>query len=159
MCGAPHQRVHLVHLVHAVRRVRDDLLREHVERVAGIERLLHLACGHAPGGRGAAEQVAAVLGEDDAFRDAAHLVRRTADALQPRRDGRRRLDLDHQVHRAHVDAELERGGGDDGGQRAALEPILHLLALVARDRSMVRERHLAAGQVVQRSREPLGQPA
>src|SRR5256712_344652 len=48
-CGAPHQRVHLVHLVHAVRRVRDDLLGEHVERVAGIERLLHLACGHAPG--------------------------------------------------------------------------------------------------------------
>ena len=54
-------------------------------------------------------------------------------ALQAGGDGRRSLDLDHEVYRAHVDPELERGSGDDGGERAALEPILHLLALVARD--------------------------
>ena len=130
---APHQLIHLVGLVHAVRRVRDDLLGEHVERVAGIERLLHLTRGHSPSGRRGAEQVTAVLGKDDAFGDAAHLVCRAADPLQAGGDGRRSLDLDHEVYRAHVDPELERGSGDDGAERAALEPILHLLALVARD--------------------------
>ena len=147
--------VDLVDLVHAVRGVGDDLLGEHVQGVARIERLLDLPGAHSPRGRGAAEQVAAVLGEHHPFWHAAHLVRGAPDALQTRRDRRRSLDLHDQVHRAHVDAELQRGRGDDRRQSPPLEPILHLLALVARDRPVVGERHLRAGKLVERAREPL----
>jgi len=73
------------------------------------------------------------------------------DPLQARRDRRRRLDLHHQIDGPHVDPELERGGGDDGGQGAALEPVLHLLPLVARHRAVVGERHLGPGQLVERA--------
>ncbi len=59
-----------------------------------------------------------MLGEDDAARDRADLVPGPADALQAGGDRRRRLDLHDQVDRAHVDAELEAGGGDHGRQLA-----------------------------------------
>ncbi len=154
----PDHRVDVVHLVHAVRGVRDDLLRQHVERIARVERLFHLAGGHAPGRRRAAEQVAPVLGEDHPLGDAADLMASPADPLQPGRDRRRGLDLHHQVHRSHVDPQLERGGRHDRRQVAALEPVLHLLALVARHRAVVGERHLGARQLVERARQPLREP-
>ena len=99
-----------------------------------------------------------MLGEDHAARNSAHLVRSAPDALQARRDRRRRLDLDHQIHRAHVDAQFEGAGGDDGRQEAALQAVFHLLPLLARDAPVVRRRDLAAGQIVERAREPLGEP-
>jgi hypothetical protein len=61
-----------------------------------------------------------VLGEDHARGDRADLVAGAADALQPAGHRRRRLDLDDQVDRAHVDAELEAGGGDHAGSRPDL---------------------------------------
>jgi hypothetical protein len=42
-----------------------------------------------------------------------------ADALQQAGDALRRADLHHLVHRAPVDAEVERGGGDHGAQPPA----------------------------------------
>ena len=59
------------------------------------------------------EQVGAELGEDPALRGLADAVAGAADALQAARDRLRRLDLEHEVDGAHVDAELERGGGDE----------------------------------------------
>ena len=41
-----------------------------------------------------------------------------ADPLQPGRDARRRLDLDDEVDRAHVDAQLQAGRGHDARQHA-----------------------------------------
>ncbi len=67
----------------------------------------------------ALEQVAAELGEDP---PAAHLVDAVPgapDALQSARDGLGRLDLKDEIDGAHVDAELERAGGDEAGQLAA----------------------------------------
>jgi hypothetical protein len=51
------------------------------------------------------------LGKIDPLLGCAHLVPGATDALQPEADRTRRLDLDHQVDRAHVDAELERARG------------------------------------------------
>ena len=66
------------------------------------------------------EQVAAVLREDAApLLSLAHAVPGAADALQAARDRARRLDQEHEVDRAHVDAELERAGRDDAAQLAA----------------------------------------
>ena len=67
----------------------------------------------------------------------ADLVAGAADALQPGGHRRRRLDLDDEVDGAHVDAELEAGRRDDGGQAARLERLLDLRALLARDRAVV----------------------
>ena len=89
-------------------RHRDDLLGEDVERVARDPGLLDLALVHAPGDDRDFEEVAAVLREDHALARGADLVAGTADALQPAGDDCRALDLDDEVDRAHVDAELER---------------------------------------------------
>ena len=64
---------------------RDDLLREHVERVARHDRLLDQALAHALGDDRALEQVGAELREDAALGDLADVVAGAADALQARR--------------------------------------------------------------------------
>ena len=55
---------------------------------------------------------------------ASDLVAGAADALHAAGDGGRRLDLDDQIDRAHVDAELERGGGAEGADLSGLETAL-----------------------------------
>ena len=108
---------------------------------------------------GAGQQVAAVLREDDAARDRLHLVAGPADALHAARHRGRRLDLDHEVDRAHVDPQLERRGGDHRGQPARLERVLDLHALLAGDRAVVRAGQLLAGQLVEGGGHALGQAA
>ena len=114
---------------------------------------------HRLGDRGAGDEVAAELREDHALADRVGLMAAAADALQAARDRRRRLDLDDEIDGAHVDAELERRGGDERAQRAGLQQILDLDALRPRDRSVVRADERFAGQLVQRAGEPLGQAA
>ena len=116
--GAAHQRQQVVDrpLVH--RRRRHHLLRQHVERLAGHAGRLDRALAHAPGDHGGLEQVAPPLGEEPAAGRLADGVPRAADPLQAGRHRLRRLDLHHQVDRAHVDPQLERGGGDQRRQHA-----------------------------------------
>ena len=121
---------------------RDDLLREHVERVARVAHRLDRAVAHPLGDHSGLHEVAAELGEDDALGHRADLVPRPADALQPARHRRRRLDLDHQVDRTHVDAQLERRGRDDRGQPPGLERLLDLGALLLGHRAVVSTRDL-----------------
>ena len=137
---------------------RDDLLREHVERVAGDLRLLDQALPHRLRDDGRLEQVGAELGEDAALRDVAEVVAGPADALQPARDRLRALDLDHEVDRAHVDAELERRGGDEARDLAGLQQLLDLDPLLARERAVVGARDRLVGELVEPQREPLGEP-
>ena len=154
---APHQAIEVLDAVRLGRDDRDDLLRQHVERVARIGRLLDPALGHARGRRGGREEIAAVLREEDAPRGFADAVARPPDALQAGRDRGRRLDLDDEVDGAHVDAELEGRGRDDRRKLAALEPVLDLEPLLPRDRPVVREGDLLAGRFVQGPGEPLRQ--
>ena len=79
----------------------------------GQRRRLDRALVHPPGDDGALEQVAAVLREDHALARRADLVAGPADALEAAGDARRALDLDDEVDRAHVDAELERARRDE----------------------------------------------
>ena len=125
------------------RRMRDDgddLLRQHVERVAQEARGLDVALVHGARHRGAGDQVGAVLREDDAVRGRAHLVAGAADALHAAGDRGRRFDLDDQVDRAHVDAELERRGRDQRLDLAGLEQLFDLDALRGGERAVVRAR-------------------
>ena len=61
----------------------------------------------------------------------AHLVAAAPHPLQPGCDARWRLDLDHEIDRAHVDAQLQAGGGHDAGQHACLQLLFHERALLA----------------------------
>ena len=67
-----------------------------------------------------------VSGKEPPLGRAADRVARAADALQKRRDRARRAELADEVDVADVDAELERGGGDQRFQLAALQPLLGL---------------------------------
>ncbi len=125
---------------------RDDLLGEHVERVAGHDGRLDQPFAHAPGDDGALEQVAPELREDA---PAAHLldpVTGAADPLQPARDRLRRLDLQDEVDGAHVDPQLQRARRDEARQLAGLQQLLDLRALLARERAVVGAGDLAPGR-------------
>ena len=115
-----------------------DLLGEHVERVGRDPQRLDGAGAHPFDGHGGLGQVAAVLGEQHAAGDLADLVAGAADALEGAGHAGRRLDLDDQVDRAHVDAELEAAGGDHAGQSAALEVVLDEGSLLLGHRPVVR---------------------
>ena len=117
---------------------------------------------------GALEQVHAELGEDPALARVADLVAGAPDALQAARHRLRRLDLEHEVDGAHVDAELERRRRDQARQLARLEHLLDHGALLARERAVVGARdlddraarlsHPPRGELVHAQREPLGRP-
>ena len=59
------------------------------------------------------------------------------DPLQPAGDRLRRLDLDHQVDRAHVDAQLQRRGRDEARQLPRLQQLLDDRSLLVGERAMV----------------------
>ena len=67
----------------------------------------------------------------------ADLVAGAADALHAGGDGGRRLDLDDQVDGAHVDAELEGGGGDEGADLPALRMVFDFGALRGGERAVM----------------------
>ena len=170
--GALEQGVELVDghaLLPGARGDGDHLLRQHVERIARHDGGLDEPLAHAPRHDGALEQVGAELGEDAAARDLSHAVAGAADALQSARDRLGRLDLDHQVDGAHVDAELKRGRGDQARQLPRLEQVLDDDALLARERPVVgtgdlaralpRRLGLLGGEVVETQGDALGGPA
>ena len=119
------------------RRHRDQVLGEHVERVLRDRRLLDLPFAHPPRDHRALEQVAAVFGEDPAFRGLADAVPGAADPLQAAGHRLRRLDLDDEVDGAHVDPQLQRGGGDQAGELARLQHLLDQGPLLVGERAVV----------------------
>jgi hypothetical protein len=120
------------------------VLAQHVERVAGVAGGLDEALVHAPHHHGRLEQVMAVLGEQLARAGLAHLVAGPADALERPADRARRLDLDDQVDRAHVDAQLEAGRRHQPAQPAGLEVVLYLQPALAGERPVVGPHQLVA---------------
>ena len=91
-----------------------ELLCEHIEWVARVARLLDEPGAHARHHDRGFEEVAAILREQLAATRLADVMPGTTDPLQAPRDRSRRLDLDNEINRTHVDAELERARGDEG---------------------------------------------
>ena len=149
------ERVQVVDAPLVDRARRDDLLREHVERVARVTHLLDQALAHAPHHDRGLEQIAAVLREDLAGARLADLVAGATDALYSACDRTGRLDQHDQIDRAHVDAELEARRGDDAAQPTLFELGLDLHPLLARQRSVVRAHELLARELVEARGEPL----
>ena len=95
-------------------------------------------------------------GEHDAVRRRTDLVPGPPDPLQRARHRRRRPHLHHEVDRAHVDAELERAGGDHRRQRPGLELGLDAGPLLAAHRAVVGAREDGAAAVRADSRRRTG---
>jgi hypothetical protein len=128
--GPAGQREEPVDLPLVDRGGRDDLLGQDVERVGGHPQGLDRALPHPLDGDRGVHQVGAVLGQQHPARDLPDLVTGPADPLEAGGHAGRGLDLDHQVDRAHVDAELEAGGGDHARQPPGLEVVLDERALL-----------------------------
>ena len=82
----------------------------------------------------------------------------SADALQERRDPVRRADLADEIDVADVDAQLERGGGDERAQRAGLEPRFRVEARLFRQAAVMRRDRVFAQPFAQVPRQALGHP-
>ena len=138
----------------------DDLLGEHVERVARDSASPRRAPSCiARGDRGAREQVAAELREDDAFADGADLVAGAADALQAARDrGGASICTTRSMAPMSMPSSSEEVA-TSARSCAGLERVLDLDALLARERAVVRAHERLARQLVERAGEPLGQAA
>jgi hypothetical protein len=121
---------------------RDDLLGQHVERIARDDGRLDVPVAHPLGHHRALEEVGPELREDAPARDLAYPVPGAADPLKPGGDRLGRLDLDHEVDRAHVDAEFERGRGHEAGQLARLEQVLDHQPFLTRQRAVMGARHV-----------------
>ena len=89
------------------RRRGNRLLREDVARILRHRDRFDLPREHPFGGDGHVQHIAAVRRKEHRARHLAHLVPRAPDALQTAGGRRRRLDLDHQIDGAHVDARFE----------------------------------------------------
>ena len=103
-----------------------------------------------------ATRSARIFGEDDAFADGSDLVAGAADALHAGGDGGRGLDLNDHVDGAHVDAELERRGGDDGADLSGLEVGFDFGALGGGERAVMGAGEGLLGEVVDEAGEALG---
>src|SRR5205807_5575789 len=114
-----------------------DLLGHDVHRVAGDAGLLDEPRLHPGHDDGRLHQITPELGEDAALGGLAHLVAGPADALQPAGYRRGGFDLYDEVDGAHVDAQLQAAGRDQGGQLAGLQGVLDLEPLLPGHRAVV----------------------
>ena len=100
------------------------LLGEDVQGVVRHLQRLDEAGAHAVDDDRGVQQVPARARVDDPRRDAADRVARASDALQSAGRRRGHADLDHFVHQAHVDSQLEAGGGHDASQSTRFQVAL-----------------------------------
>ncbi len=142
--GAPHLGIKLIGKERLAAGRAQHVLRQHVER-AGARRRRVLRFVGDGAERGAAFQHFETVGRHQhALRRLIHAVIGAADALQQARRAFRRADIDHQIHVAPVDAEIERGGAHHRAQPACGHGLFHFAAL----------RHIE-GAVMQGDREPI----
>ena len=137
------------------RRHRYQLLREHVARPLGNPRDLEGAGPHPAHQGRALDQLIARDRKEATLGNPAPMVRGAPDALQRDREAARRLELDDEVDRAHVDAELERGRGHRAADISALQLLLGREPHRPRQRAVVRHHLVLAQPLPERVRNPL----
>src|SRR5216683_7048585 len=142
----------LVHGAH-----RDNLLGEDVERLARHGRRFDASLEHALHDRRRLHEVAPEFRDEDAAGDLADRVPGASDALNARGDAGRRFDLQHEIDRAHVDAQLEGRGRHQPAQGAGLQLVLDEQPLLARDGAVMSADQVLLGELIDAGGDPLGQ--
>ena len=135
--GAAHQLVEVARIPVLYADHGHDLLGQHVEAVLGGIGRFDVTLEHGPGNSRRFEEVLAVGGEKAADAGLADQVAGAPHPLQAPCHAFGRLELYDQVHRADVDAQLQRGGTDKGRQPALLERLFQAKARVAADAAVV----------------------
>ena len=129
--GAEHDAIELLFVDLVAGHLGDDLLRQDVDRPLGHHDRIELTAAHGIEERDALHQFVARQREQASLRKTTYLVAASSDALEERRDAEGVPDLADEVHVADVDAELERGGGDQRLVPALLQIRLRFEALLA----------------------------
>ena len=115
----------------------DDLLGEDVERRVGEDELVEVSLMDGAEDGGALDEFVAGGGEEAALGDGSAPMASASDALEGRGDGAGRADLADEIDVADVDAEFERGGGDEDAALALFEAALGFETEMARERAVV----------------------
>ena len=126
----------------------DDDLREHIERILHHACWLHVAGAHGVEYRELLQRIVTKRWNEDPSARCIQRVARSAHALQRGRDALGALDQEHEVHRADVDAELQRARGDERAQLAGLEPFFQQEPSFAREGAVIRQRDFLLRQRV-----------
>ena len=153
---APHQGEQRVLVPLARRHFRHDLLRQHVQRRGRHDQRVEFAAMHAVEQGCAFEQFVAGGRQQAALGHATNLVPSATHALQERGDAARRTELADQIDVADVDAQFQRGGGDQHLERTGLEPLFGIQPQFLRQRPVMRGDMLLAQQLAQMSSRAFG---
>ena len=122
--GLSHQGVQVVLAPGLAGALGDDLLREDVERRHRRVDTVQPAGADGANQRGALDQLIAGRGKEAALGREPQRVAGAANALEEGGDAARRLQLADEVHRADIDAQFQRGRGDQRLHLARLQPLL-----------------------------------
>ena len=141
-----------------MRDLRDDLLREHVERLRRHRDPVELPPAGGVEERRAVAEIVARERKEPALRYPADGVARASHALQERRDRARRAELADEIDVADVDPELERRGRDQDLQLPALQPLLGVEPDLAGEAAVMRGDLVRAEPLGEMARRALGEP-
>ncbi len=114
-----------------------DLLGKDVEGRVGEDEVIEVRLADGADDGGALDEFVACGGEEAALGDGSTPVSGTAYTLERDGDGAGRSDLADEIDVADVDAEFERGGGDEDTALALLEAALGFEAEMAREGAVV----------------------
>ena len=103
---------------------RNELLAEHVQRIAWKASRFDVPLVHGSRHGGTGNQVGAVFRKQHAFAHRIHGVASAADALHAASDRRRSLDLNDEVDRSHIDAKFQRRSGTERFDLSGLQLLL-----------------------------------
>ena len=140
-------------------RLCDDLLGQDFDWRCRLADAIEAAALDGADHRRALDQFVERRGEERAMRDQSQRMPGASDALQEGGNAARRPDLADEVDRADIDAQFERGGGDDGLEVAGLEPLLHRVAAILGEGAVMARDVLLAESNAQLVRHALGQRA
>ena len=114
-----------------------NMLRQHVEPALAQPVAVEFAGHHRIARRFAFQHLEAVRRHQQRLRRLVEPMIGAADALHQPRGAFRRADADHLIHRAPVDAEIERRGADHRAQIALRHRAFDLAALARRERTVM----------------------
>ncbi len=135
--GTAHLGVHVVGFERRRTRQPQQMLRQHVQPARPRQVAVEFARRDAEHGGLAFQHLEPVGRHQDRARGLIHPVVGAADALQQSGNALRRADLDHLIHSAPVDAEIERRGRHHGTQLAAGHRRLDATALLHLQRAVM----------------------
>ena len=157
--GGAHELEEIIDVPLVERNDGNDLLSEDVERIARVVDALDLPLIHRLRDGGAGDEVGAIFGVDDGVADGADVMAGATNPLHAAGDGWGRFDLDDEIDGAHIDAEFERGGGDETAQSAELEAVFNLFALRDGDAAVVRADQCFLREIVDGAGDAFGEAA